>query len=245
MSESVQQPEVIDPSRPWITDPEQNPVRQNWFASFFDPTGESPKLHFTRGWTLLFMLQFFSIFGVGMLIFVIGLAGAGTDALSVGAAYLAAGVYLVTSLMSVVIHIRRLNHARKSPLWAILVLLPLIAAFFVTMGQVTQSRATYDEMYQSRAEFLEDPRGYREAALERQRAQRAEQAGEQSGAERRGGRPGGGERGYDPENELPSQEAFVLRPHLSSFYNMILVLSIFLVPWSLMWVARTQPKTKT
>lgn len=243
MSEYAEQTDVIDPSRPWLTDPEQNPANQNWLATFFNPTGQSPTLHFTRAWTALFMMQLFSIVGVGMLIFVIGLAGAETDALSVGSAYLAAAVYLITSLMSVVIHIRRLNHARKSPLWSFLVILPLAAALFVTMGQVTQSRVTYDEMYQSRAEFLEDPRGYREAALERQRAERAEQAENQEGGERRGGRPGGGGPQYDPENELPSQEEFVLRPHMSGFYNLILVLSILLVPWSLMWVARAQPKS--
>lgn len=245
MSEYVEQSDAIDPSRPWLTDPEQNPARQNWLATFFNPTGQSPKLHFTRAWTFLFMLQFLSIFGVGMLIFVIGLAGAETATLSVGATYLAAAVYLVTSLMSVVIHIRRLNHAEKSPLWSFLVVLPLAAALFVTMWQVTQSRATYDDMYQSRAEFLEDPRGYREEALERQRAQRTEQAGRQDNGERRGGRPGGGGTEYDPENELPSQEAFVLRPHLSVFYNVILLLSILLVPWSLMWVAWTKPRSAT
>ncbi|MEL7546380.1 MAG: hypothetical protein AAGJ84_07000 [Pseudomonadota bacterium] len=242
MSAALQESDQIDPSRPWLIDPEQDPSRQNWLSTLFDPTGESSKLHFTRAWTLLFMLQFLSVFGVGMIVFVVGLAGADTDGLSVGAAYFAAGVYLVTSLFSLVIHCRRLNHAKRFPLFAILVALPLAISLVVTLQQVNQSAAVYDEMYQSRSAFIDNPSAFRETALERRREENANRAerSPDNRSDRRG--RGGNTEDYNPEDELPGQEEFILRPHVSGFYFMILGLSILIVPWSLMWVARARPR---
>lgn len=249
MSEISAETSPLDPARPWITDPEDVPGRMRWFSTLFNVMGESSKLHFTRAWTLLFMLQFLFVFGGGLILFILTLTGVETAGLSVGNRYAAALVFMVTTLMSFVIHTRRLAHARRSPLWAVLILLPLLLAGFVTLGNIQKSAAQYDTMYQKRTEFLADPGAYREAALsERRAAQRAraaqteENAGRQA---RRGRRDGGDWRGrqpYNAENALPSQEAFILRPHIGQFLNLIMVLSAFLVPWSLIIVARATPR---
>ena len=48
---------VLDRKRPWLTDERELPANMNWLQTLFNPTGTSPRLHFTRAWTLLFMLQ--------------------------------------------------------------------------------------------------------------------------------------------------------------------------------------------
>lgn len=117
------------------------------------------------------------------------------------------------------------------------------------MGNIQKSAAQYDTMYQKRTEFLADPGAYREAALsERRAAQRARaaqtegNAGRQARRGRRGGEDWRGRQPYNAENALPSQEAFILRPHIGQFLNLIMVLSAFLVPWSLIIVARAKPR---
>ena len=231
----------MDPARPWLVDPEQDPRAQNWLPTLFDPTGHSPKLHFTRAWTLLFMLQLVSVFGFGLILFVVGLAGANTDGLSVFATYVAAGVFLVTSLMSLVIHTRRLNHADRNPVLALLVVLPLAVALAVTIVSVNRSAATYDEMYQARSDFLDDPRGYREAELERLRVENQQAVEEPE--PNSWGAPGNQGEEYNAEDVLPTQEAFILRPHVARFYFIIMGLSGLLVPWSLMWLARAERRS--
>jgi len=244
MPSDLQSESAIDPARPWIDDPEQDPKRQNWFATFFNPMGTSPKLHFTRAWTALFMMQFLSVFAIGLILFVVSLAGADTAGLSVAAGYFTACVFLVTSILSVIVHCRRLNHAGRLSVLAVVVLLPLAISSVVTVRDVAASAVEYDALYQQRAEFLDNPRAFRDAALQRQRVENAQRNREGNADDR--ARGGGPDRrasdSYNPENPLPSQEAFILRPHVQQFWAIILGLSALLVPWSLMWVGRLQPR---
>jgi len=129
-------PNAIDPHRPWIKDARDNPHEMNWVQTLFNPLGNTPKLHFSRAWTFMFLgrvlLFIVPIFGV----FVGSLAGADLAGawkpieafvLPVPALLVPFFVFtLVTELTSWVAHVRRFNEAHRSPLLAMIVLIPLI-----------------------------------------------------------------------------------------------------------------------
>ena len=161
MSEISTTPDVLDPDRPWITDPEQLPSRMSWIGSLFNPTGKSPKLHFTRIWTVCFFLQFLIVvvpFGLGI---VISLAGSDPSGIKLFGFYASPVVFIVTTVISYVAHSRRLNDAGKLSLWAVLVLIPLLVGFFLFAGQMAAKSAEYDEIYKRRAEYLAEPDAWR------------------------------------------------------------------------------------
>lgn len=263
MSDAIASQPSLDPNRPWITDDEELPARMNWLDTFFNPAGKSPKLHFTRAWTVLFFTGVLAWFGVGFMIFIFGAAGADTTGMSIFHGYLIAVVLAITSLLSYVIHTRRLNHAGKISLRAIIVLVPLIVGAVAFTGGVAGKAAEYDKLYQQRAEYLADPGAWRDARLQERRDAQAEaekarleaeearansENGEADGdansgqrgqrGQRGGGGPGGFNQGPNPENPLPSKEAFIVRPNLGAFYMPIAGLSALIMIWSLLWVAR-------
>ena len=257
MSDATASQTALDPDRPWITNEEDLPVRMSWFQTFLNPAGESPKLHFTRAWTVLFFAGLLSWVGLGMIISVVGIAGVDTGPLNAFHGYFIAVVLAITSLFSYVIHTRRLNHAGKISLRAIIVLVPLILAGVVFMGGVQAKATQYAELYEARAEFLEDPQAWRDARLEERREQQAgeearrqaaeearangeEVEGEGQGQRRgnRGGPPGGGNQGPSAENPLPTKEAFIVRPNLGAFNMTIVGLNTLIMIWTLLWVAR-------
>lgn len=150
-------PTAIDPHRPWIKDARDNPHEMRWGQVLFNPMGSSPKLHFSRAWTFMFLgrvlLFIVPVFGV----FIASLAGANLSGLwkPVEAFVLPIPELLlpffvftvVTELTSWVAHVRRFNEAHKSPLLAMIVLIPLmlgLVGFFLgAQGGVKQ----YEEMH--------------------------------------------------------------------------------------------------
>ena len=64
MSDATASQTALDPERPWITNEEDLPVRMSWFQTFLNPAGETPKLDFTRGWTVLFFAGLLSWMGL-------------------------------------------------------------------------------------------------------------------------------------------------------------------------------------
>lgn len=119
---------TIDASRPWIRDPHDDPKAMNWWAVLFNPFGTSPKLHFTRAWTLMFMARFLSVIIPGLVIWVIGMAGGDSSALKW--LYIpAAIIFPLTIITSFIAHIRRLADGRKPVILAGLVILPLLLGF--------------------------------------------------------------------------------------------------------------------
>lgn len=263
MSDATASQNHIDPNRPWIVDEEESPARMNWLGTLFNPTGKSPKLHFTRAWTALFFTGVFAWLGVGAVISILGIAGADTTGLTALHGYIIAVALAITSLCSFVIHSRRLNHAGKISLRALVVLLPVIVGAFLFLGGVTQKAAEYDELYAERAEFLADPAAWRDAQLEerreaqakaekeRQEAEAAREAaadGEEGegaeenrgnrGGQGQGGPQGGWNQGPSAENPLPSKQEFIVQPNLGAFYMPIVLMNTLLMIWSLLWVAR-------
>lgn len=260
MSDAISSQAPIDPERPWITEDDGDPAKMNWLDTFLNPAGESPKLHFTRAWTILFFAGVLAWPGFGLASFIAGAAGMDTSGLSAFHGYLIAVVLGVSSILSFVIHSRRLNHAGKTSLWAILILIPLALGSLAFLGGISGKAAEYQELYDKRAVYLEDPAAWREARLEEQRkaqaeaqqarleAEAARAAGEEPSGEgaqnrgQRGGPPGGFGGGPNPENPLPTKEAFIVRPNLMSFFGPIFLLSIPIMIWSLTWVARKPGK---
>lgn len=256
MSDATASQTALDPERPWITNEEDLPVRMSWFQTFLNPAGESPKLHFTRAWTVLFFAGLLSWLGLGMIITVVGIAGVDTGPLNAFHGYFIAVVLALTSLMSYVVHTRRLNHARKISLRAIIVLIPLILAGVMFMGGIQGKAAEYAEMYEARAEFLADPQAWRDARLEERRERQAEEEARRQAAEeakangeepeadgqrnggQRGGPQRGGNEGPSAENALPTKEAFIVRPNIGAFNMTIVALNTLIMIWSLLWVAR-------
>ncbi len=264
MNDAVSSQTALDPDRPWIDREEDLPARMNWLDTFLNPTGESSKLHFTRAWTVLFFAGVITWAGLGMVIFLMGTVGAETGSFSTLHSYLIAIVIGVSAIFSFVIHSRRLNHAKKSSLRAIIILVPLVIGSVLFLGGVTQKAGQYQELYDARASFLEDPAAWRDERLQERREEQARIAAEREAAQeargsvreataqggnrpgqrqRRGGRRGGGGGGpeiggFSPENPLPSKESFILRPNLQSFYGPIVLLNGLIMIWSLLWVAR-------
>ena len=260
MSDAISSQAPIDPDRPWITPEDGDPAKMNWLDTFINPAGESPKLHFTRAWTILFFAGVLAWPGFGLASFIAGAAGMDTSGLSAFHGYLIAVVLGVSSVLSFVIHSRRLNHAGKTSLWAIIILIPLALGALLFLGGVSSKAAQYQDLYEQRAEYLEDPAAWREARLEERRKAQAEaeqarlerEAAEASGEApsdegaqnrgqnggQRGGPPRGTQNGLNPSNPLPTKEAFIVRPNLQSFTMPIFLLSIPIMIWSLVWVAR-------
>ena len=137
-------PNAIDPHRPWIRDARDNPHEMNWVQTCFNPIGSSPKLHFSRAWTFMFLgrvlLFIVPVFGV----FIASLAGADLGGawepvkalvLPVPALLVPFFIFtVVTEYTSWVAHVRRFHEAHKSTLWAMIVLIPLmlgLAGFYL------------------------------------------------------------------------------------------------------------------
>ena len=141
MSDAISSQAPIDPERPWITEEDGDPAKMNWLDTFLNPAGESPKLHFTRAWTILFFAGVLAWPGFGLASFIAGAAGMDTSGLSAFHGYLIAVVLGVSSILSFVIHSRRLNHAGKTSLWAILILIPLALGSLAFMGGISGKAA--------------------------------------------------------------------------------------------------------
>ncbi|WP_300376578.1 DUF805 domain-containing protein [Henriciella sp.] len=245
--------QALDPKRPWITDERELPSRMNWVRTLLDPTGESPQLHFTRAWTLLFMLQLLIILLPFVLALILNLAGGNGKPVGAFGVYATPVVFLVTTLMSYVIHSRRLNDAGKPQLLAVIPLVPLVLAAGIFVMTAQSQSAQYDKRYETRQEYLADPDAFRaKQRAEREKAQEeaekraaeaeasgeAGEAGEAQQAQGRGrrGGPDGGPGNLD--QPMDAKAPTVLKASLPVIQNTIIPLSGLIAIWSLLWVAR-------
>ena len=227
---------VLDPKRPWLTDARELPGHMNWFETLFDPTGESPRLHFTRAGRFCSACSRSSSspFTIAL---VLSLAGGDGEGVSLFGTYATPIVFVVTTLLSYVIHSRRLNDAGKSPLWAILPLLPLLlgAAFFANTAM--SKAAEYDKKFEMRQDYLTDPEAFRERQREeREKAEAAAAKKGEQAQQRRGGPPSS--LAADLKQPLPPRQAMSSggRPDDPVCHDPAQAL---IAIWSLMWVARS------
>lgn len=246
---------ALDPKRPWLTDERELPGHMNWLQTLFNPTGPSPRLHFTRAWTLLFMLQLLIIVVPWTIALILGIAGGDGSGVGTFGVYATPVVFIITTLMSYVIHSRRLLDARKSQLLAIIPLVPLIIASVFFMGAAQQQAAQYDERFEMRQDFLADPDAFR--AKQREEAQKAQEEAERRAAEaeasgesesgqggqqgqqrgRRGG-PGGPGGPMNLEQPMDPKAEVVLKNSLPTIQFFTILFSLPVAIWSLLWVAR-------
>jgi uncharacterized membrane protein YhaH (DUF805 family) len=215
----------------------------NWAQTLFNPTGESPRLHFTRAWTALFVAQLLVVILPVTTALVLDLAGGDGSSVKVLGLYASPIVFIVTTLMSYVIHSRRLNDAGKPQLLAVIPLIPLLIGFALFFVSVGSTATQYDKQFEMRQEYRANPDAFQEKQREqRAEAQRqAEASGEESGnqqdRQRRGrGGPGGPGQGFD--QPLPSKSYYVIKRAAPNIQNVIIPLSALIAIWSLMWVAR-------
>ncbi|MEM9054449.1 MAG: DUF805 domain-containing protein [Pseudomonadota bacterium] len=245
-----------------MTETSADRLPMSWLGTLFNPSGTSTKIEFTRAWTLLFFLQLGVVMLPWFISFVMGLTGG--DGRSVGrfGLYLSPIVFIVTTVMSYIIHTRRLRDAGKSTLFAILILLPLLLGVGLFGSSVAGKSAEYASLYEQRQKYLDDPIAFRERKAEMEQEKLAEAkakcleavsaaSGESETTEEdcekvtqngrgQGQRGPGGQEPTSPENPLPSQGDFILRPNLSQIQTIIIPLSGLLAIWSLLWVARAK-----
>ncbi|MEL7041777.1 MAG: hypothetical protein AAGL90_09645 [Pseudomonadota bacterium] len=221
----------LDLDRSWPVDQAQAPVQMNWLATFLNPTGKSPPLHFTRAWTVLFFVGVISSVGLGAILLLLGIAGAKTEQIALYYPYWIAGIAALTTVLSFIIHVRRLNHAGKSNAFALIVILPLVVGSMLFLFGVTEKAAEYDALYQARGEYLADPDKWRQEHFEQGRVDGALASGSRN-------RPNA-ETSPRPDEPLPSKESYIVRPNVTVFYFAIIGLSGLVMIWSLLWVART------
>lgn len=154
----------LDPSRPWIKDPRDVPSRMNWVEVLTNPMGTTGKLHFTRAWTIMFIGRFLMYAIPVVSVALLAVAGADTSGMTKPVNFGPLGwpamlvpfvvFALVTEFTSFVIHMRRLADAGKPPLYATIVLLPLLLAMAGFIMGANMGMKSYD-MRQSYVEARE------------------------------------------------------------------------------------------
>ncbi|MEL6662660.1 MAG: hypothetical protein AAFR33_06625 [Pseudomonadota bacterium] len=146
-------PEPLDPKRPWVDDPRELPSEMNWVQTLTNPFGETSRLHFTRAWTGLFFVRLLWRVGFIVLAIVFGAAGVENASNFVPPLWAFMILVVITAMASVVLHIRRLSDAKRSPLWAMIVFVPVLAGFAGFLSGIGGASAEYEVA--SRAAALE------------------------------------------------------------------------------------------
>ena len=224
-------PDAIDPHRPWIKDARDNPHEMNWGQVLFNPLGTSPKLHFSRAWTFMFMGRLLLFIVPVFAVFVASLAGADLSGLWKPVEALVLPIpelllpffvfTLVTELTSWVAHSRRFNEAHKSPVLAMIVLVPLmlgLVGFYLgAQGGIKQ----YEQMHTPKPAVTADAQAGEGTAA----APAAAEAKPQQRQRRRPGPP-------------PSERDMAASSGLGFATMLWAPTSFFVMLWSLLYVAR-------
>jgi uncharacterized membrane protein YhaH (DUF805 family) len=237
----------VDPQRPWIQDPRDDPSEMNWVKTLFNPFGRTGKLHFSRAWTFMFLgrllLFVVPVFGA----FLVSLAGMDTGFLwkpikvlgvpIPGLLIAFVGFTLITEFTSFIAHLRRLYEAKRPSLLAILALLPLMLAGAAFVAGSAAGMAGYDQMQakiaeasKAKAEAPKDQKTTGNTDAKAKEAKAKERRGGQRG-NRRGGRPGG-------PNEMPSQAQMAIGTGTGMALPVWMLSSFFVMLWTLLYVAR-------
>lgn len=137
---------TIDPKRPWITDPRDAPAHMNWLETLTNPTGKTSRVHFTRAWTALFFTRL--IYFIGTLTLAGIFAAAGSSFSLPG--WVWPVLVVITAILSLIVHIRRLSDAGRSPLWATLVIVPILFGFAAFLGGAAMGGAQYEQTLAAR-----------------------------------------------------------------------------------------------
>jgi len=157
--------------------------RMRWLDTLFNPSGTSTKIEFTRAWTLLFFLQLAVVVLPWFAAFVMGLAGGDGQAIGRFGLYMSPIIFVTTTVLSYVIHTRRLRDAGKSTLFALLILVPLLLGLARFGTSVMHKAGEYATLYEDRQEYLDDPIAFREKKAEERQKKIEEAEAERKKAE--------------------------------------------------------------
>lgn len=221
---------AIDPNRPWITDPRDAPANMNWVETLTNPSGATSRVHFTRAWTGLFFLRLIYFFGTAALAAVFAAAGASFSLPN----WVWPLLVIVTAFLSLILHLRRLTDAGRSPLWASLVLLPIIVGSAGFVGGSAMGGAQYDQLVAQRearmieASAPDEPEGAAPTTADGDAEEGAED-GEGERGERRG-----------PEVDVTevSQRQHAIATGLGLAQTAWAPFAFAVMLWSLLWVGR-------
>lgn len=221
---------AIDPHRPWIRDPRDNPAEMNWVQTLFNPFGTTNKLHFSRAWTVMFLGRVLLYIVPSVIAGLAGMAGVQTGGLSkpvnlllfsVPAVLLPFAVFtLLTEYTSFVIHVRRLTEAGRSAFWAVIVVIPLILGMICYALGTQAGAAQYRAMNAPKVETTAPGAAGSEARPQ------ARQGGQQRG--------GGRGRGGPP----PSERQMAMAAGMGMALPVWALTSFGAMLWTLLHVAR-------
>lgn len=131
-----------DPSRPWILDPEDVPARLNWMDTCFNPAGSTSRLHFTRVWTVLFLSRVLLFAGIVLFSAIFSIAAPGQIVEAPN--WLFPLFILITGLISLVIHLRRLSNAKRHRALGLVAMVPILIGGFGLLVGVGEGARNYD-----------------------------------------------------------------------------------------------------
>lgn len=237
--------EPIDPKHPWIEDPSDIPARMNWVESFFDPTGQTSRVHFTRGWTALFFARLLFLVGTSAFVFIMMSAGAKDPQAFAPPPWAFPALVVMTAILSSILHVRRLSNAQRSPLWATLVMIPVLLGAGGFMAGAAQGAGEYETKlaeWQARQapQAADEERDERTPAGQGNTAGDSETADDEAPEDSPDGEGGKRERGererFDPTQT--SQRAYAAQAGLQSATLPWAISSLIVMLWSLLWVGR-------
>lgn len=219
----------LDEARPWITDPGELPRNMNWFAALFNPFGRSPKLHFTRVWTLLLLPR---------ILLYVGLLQLGT---ATSVAEIVGKIFpvLLLEIIFFISAVRRLNDSGRSVFFAWALFLPALAGLGIAFAMMPSAQVAYKEAVAEYQTAKEDGTEGRRAGVSGRDVARASRGGG-GGRGRRGRRGGGGEPGAQagPPQEVP----FLIQKTMGPAGGLWFLGSLIVTIWSAAWLARLPRK---
>ena len=221
--------DLIDPKHPWIDDPSDAPGGMNWLESFFDPTGETSRVHFTRGWTALFFARLLFLICTSAFVFIMMSAGAEDPQAFSPPPWAFPALVTLTAFMSMILHVRRLANARRSPLLGLLVALPVLLGAGAFMIGTAQGGQEYEKKVVA-WEARQNPAG-------NQVDNQAGSGGDDEGRQVERGTDGRGRKdSFDPTET--SQRSFAFQSGIQFASLPWALSSLAVMLWSLLWVGR-------
>lgn len=251
-TQTISDSTVYDPQRPWLRDAEDDPSKANWGQVYFNPHGETRKPVFLRGQVLLWIMRYVVIcvaftLATGKLTHFLPLVptpklGDFEGAPVLGFSMLF-GALFVFSVMSIISHIRRLHDAKRSPLWSLIVPIPLVLGMlFATLallgGNAALQKAAAKDKAPSVAENVE--RVEEAPPAEQQDAEASENAEASATDGEAKAKP---QRRRGPPPAPPTRDG-VIKGAMSAGLNSWLIFGFLVMLFSTMFVARAQPKTE-
>jgi uncharacterized membrane protein YhaH (DUF805 family) len=236
---------MIDPNRPWIRDPLDDPRGMSWVQTLFNPLGQSSRLHFTRAWTVMFMGRLLLYILPLVMLGLAGVAGVNTAEfvkpqslvlISVPLMFVPFAIYtLLTEYTSFVAHTRRLSQARRPAFLALLVLLPLALGLGAYTAGAIAGSAQYKAMMERAAAARTGDGAEAGASGSAQRPRPPARQGQA----RRGPPPGAsGGRPGDASRPPPSERQMAMQTGMAFGFPVWALGSFMVMLWTLLYVSR-------